>query len=96
MAAGHESVLIEQIIGLRDELRLSDERAAQRTRDLDRVLEAEANRDVIEQAKGMLMGRSPDLSADEALALLVVASERENMRVREIALRIVGRQVVED
>lgn len=48
-------------------------------------------RAVIEQAKGMLMAQSPGLSADDAFDLLRRASQRENVKLNEIARRIVSR-----
>lgn len=53
--------------------------------------EAMESRAVIEQAKGMLMAQSAGLSADDAFALLVKVSQRENLKVREVARRIVTR-----
>jgi hypothetical protein len=44
--------------------------------------EAIESRAVIDQAKGMLMARSPDLTADEAFDLLKRASQRENVKLR--------------
>jgi len=54
--------------------------------------EAMRSRAVIEQAKGILMARSPQLSADDAFDLLRKASQRENVKLREIAQRIVDRR----
>ena len=54
--------------------------------------EAMKSRAVIEQAKGMLMARSETLTPDDAFDLLRKASQRENMKLREIAQRIVHRQ----
>jgi transcriptional regulator with GAF, ATPase, and Fis domain len=54
--------------------------------------EAMASRAVIEQAKGMIMARSPKVSADEAFELLRKASQRENVKLRVLAQRIVDRQ----
>lgn len=56
------------------------------------LTEAMRSRAVIEQAKGMLMARSPDLAADDAFDLLRRASQRENVKLREIAQRIVDRR----
>jgi GAF domain-containing protein len=53
------------------------------------MTEAVSNRAVIEQAKGMLMARSPGLDADGAFEMLRRASQRENVKLREIARRIV-------
>jgi len=50
------------------------------------------SRAVIEQAKGMLMAQAPNLSADDAFDLLVRASQRENIKLRDIAQRIVERR----
>ena len=55
------------------------------------LTEAVKTRAVIEQAKGMLMARSPRLTADEAFDLLRKASQRENVKLRLIAQRIVER-----
>lgn len=54
--------------------------------------EAMRSRAVIEQAKGILMARSSQLSAEEAFGLLRQASQRENVKLREIAERIVERR----
>lgn len=53
--------------------------------------EAMKSRAIIEQAKGMLMARSPDMTSDQAFDLLAKASQRENVKLREIAERIVRR-----
>lgn len=54
--------------------------------------EAMRSRAVIEQAKGMLMARDPAVTADEAFDLLRRASQRENVKLRLIAQRIVDRR----
>jgi GAF domain-containing protein len=54
--------------------------------------EAMKSRAVIEQAKGMLMARSEMLTPDDAFDLLRKASQRENVKLRDIAQRIVNRQ----
>ena len=54
--------------------------------------EAMKTRAVIEQAKGMIMARSPGLTADEAFDLLRKASQRENVKLNLIAQRIVDRR----
>ena len=48
------------------------------------------SRAVIEQAKGILMVQS-HLTSEDAFKLLVRASQRENMKLREVARRIVER-----
>src|SRR4051794_15750715 len=55
--------------------------------------EAMKSRAVIEQAKGMLMARAPELTSDGAFDLLRAASQRENVKLREIARRIVERRL---
>ena len=53
--------------------------------------EAMKSRATIEQAKGMLMARSPNLTPDDAFDILRKASQRENRKVRDIAQQIVDR-----
>ena len=67
--------------------------AAQLSEQLSQAMQSRA---VIEQAKGILMARSPQLDADEAFDLLRKASQRENVKLREIAQRIVDRRQSED
>jgi GAF domain-containing protein len=58
----------------------------------EQLSEAMKSRAVIEQAKGMLMAQSPQLTADAAFDLLRRASQRENLKLRDIAQRIVDRR----
>ena len=58
------------------------------------LTEAMQSRAVIEQAKGMLMAKSPQLSPDDAFDLLRRASQRENVKLRDIAQRIVDRRPI--
>lgn len=60
----------------------------------EQLAEAMRSRAVIEQAKGMLMAQSPDLTAEGAFDLLRRASQRENVKLREIAQRIVERRAL--
>ena len=55
------------------------------------LTEALESRAVIEQAKGVLMAGSRDLTPDQAFGLLRQASQRENVKLRDIAQRIVDR-----
>lgn len=64
------------------------ESAAEAAEQLRRAMESRA---VIEQAKGILMGRS-NCSADEAFDMLVRASQRSNRKLRDIAQEIVDRR----
>ena len=54
----------------------------------DGLRQAMATRAVIEQAKGKLMASS-GATADEAFQMLVSASQRENVKLRDVARRIV-------
>jgi GAF domain-containing protein len=58
----------------------------------EQLSQAMQSRAVIEQAKGILMARTSDLTADEAFDLLRKASQRENVKLRDIAQRIVDRR----
>jgi GAF domain-containing protein len=58
----------------------------------EQLTQAMKSRAVIEQAKGMLMGQSPQLTPDDAFDLLRRASQRENVKLRDIAQRIVDRK----
>ena len=60
-----------------------------------RLNESMDHRAIIEQAKGILMA-AQHCSADEAFDLLVAASQRENIKVREIARRLVDRATTPD
>jgi GAF domain-containing protein len=63
--------------------------AAQLSEQLSQAMQSRA---VIEQAKGILMARSPHFSADDAFDVLRKASQRENVKLRDIAQRIVDRR----
>ena len=67
--------------------------AAQLSEQLNQAMQSRA---VIEQAKGILMARSPQLNADEAFDVLRKASQRENGKLRDIAQRIVDRRRSDD
>jgi GAF domain-containing protein len=56
------------------------------------LAEAMKHRAVIEQAKGLLMG-AEGVDEDEAFRILVRASQRENLKLRAIAQRIVNEAV---
>ena len=58
----------------------------------EQLTEAMRSRAVIEQAKGILMARSPELGPDDAFDVLRRASQRENLKLRHIAQRIVDRK----
>jgi len=56
--------------------------------------EAMKSRAVIEQAKGMLMAHERRLSPEDAFEVLKKASQRENVRLRDIAYRMVDRRPI--
>lgn len=58
----------------------------------DQLAQAMQSRAVIEQAKGILMARSPEMSAEDAFDLLRKASQQENVKLRDIAQRLVDRR----
>jgi GAF domain-containing protein len=58
----------------------------------EHLTEAMRSRAVIEQAKGMLMARSEHLAADDAFDILRKISQRENVKLRDIALQVVERR----
>jgi transcriptional regulator with GAF, ATPase, and Fis domain len=58
----------------------------------EQLSQAMASRALIEQAKGMVMASSPGIGPDEAFAILRQASQRENVKLREVARRIVDRR----
>ena len=55
--------------------------------EVEHLRRALISRDVIGQAKGILMERFK-VTADEAFALLVRASQRDNVRVAELSARL--------
>jgi AmiR/NasT family two-component response regulator len=59
-------------------------RAAQLEVEIEHLRRAVASRDVIGQAKGILMERYK-VTADEAFALLVHASQHQNVRVADLS-----------
>jgi AmiR/NasT family two-component response regulator len=61
-------------------------------REIAELKRALASRDVIGMAKGVLIAQS-HLTPDDAFAVLVRASQRENVKVREVAERIVSGEV---
>jgi GAF domain-containing protein len=58
----------------------------------EHLSQAMQTRAVIEQAKGMLMARDPELGAEGAFEMLRAASQREHVKLRDIAQRIVDRR----
>ena len=58
-------------------------------RTVEQLQEATAHRAVIEQAKGMLMGRH-GIDADHAFALLSAMSQRENKKLRVLAAELMA------
>jgi len=54
--------------------------------------EAMRTRGVIEQAKGIVMGQMPELGPEDAFLALRALSQKENVKLREIARRVVERR----
>ncbi|CAN5663079.1 GAF and ANTAR domain-containing protein [soil metagenome] len=70
---------------------LSNSRAYWGAHELSQQLsDALGSRAVIEQAKGILMARDPTIDADAAFELLRSASQRENIKLRDVAERVVA------
>jgi GAF domain-containing protein len=92
-AFDQEAVALAEIIGGHASLATQVATALHSRADLARQLrEAMASRATIEQAKGILMAADRSLDADGAFELLRTASQRENVKLRDIALRLVERR----
>jgi AmiR/NasT family two-component response regulator len=76
-----------RIEALEAEALLRDARIAELAREVDGLLAAREHAAVIEQAKGVIMSTT-HCSADAAFAVLVAASQRENVKLFTIAQRI--------
>ena len=74
--------------GLRQRLAQVDESLQDARSQVDQLTQAIETRDVISTAKGLLMAKEKMSSAD-AFEVLRRASQRENIRVRDIAERMV-------
>jgi GAF domain-containing protein len=84
------SVAVARNVAVQAATTLHNLRVYDASRTLARQLEqAMESRAVIEQAKGVLMAQR-DCSADEAFDMLKRASQRENVKLREVAQRIVS------
>lgn len=70
---------------------VSEARIAELVAEVEGLHRQMEHRSVIEQAKGVLMS-SMHIGADAAFAVLVAASQRENVKLRDIAARIAGAQ----
>jgi AmiR/NasT family two-component response regulator len=81
----------EKIDILTAEALAADEEIARLAAEVDDVHKAMEHRADIEQAKGVIM-HSMGCSAHAAFAVLVAASQRENVRLRDVAARIVASQ----
>ena len=89
-AFGEEDLETGELFASQAAIVLANAQAYWDARELSQGLgEAMKHRAVIEQAKGILMGAQGSLE-DEAFELLVNASQRENVKLREIAQRLVN------
>lgn len=68
-----------------------DERIAELVAEVDHLHAAMEHRSVIEQAKGIIMS-TMHCGEDAAFAVLVAASQRENVKLRDVAARMVAAQ----
>lgn len=90
-AFGEDDAAVAEALGAQAAVVLANASAYWRAYELSEQLnEAMQSRATIEQAKGILMGQS-GVGPDEAFELLRKASQRENLKLREIAERIVQR-----
>lgn len=86
---GAEDERVGQAFGRQAAIALANAQAYQRTRDLvDQLSEALQSRDVIGQAKGILMVKE-GLAADAAFERLRTMSQSGNVKLREVAQQIV-------
>ena len=85
----------ERIAALEAEAILRDGRIAELVREVEGLRAAMEHRAVIEQAKGVLM-HSMGCSAEAAFAVLVAASQRENVKLRDLAARIADSQAKDE
>jgi AmiR/NasT family two-component response regulator len=76
---------------LEAEALVRDARIAELVDEVDHLLAAREHAAVIEQAKGIIMSTNR-CSADAAFAVLVAASQRENVKLFKVAQRIVNAQ----
>jgi AmiR/NasT family two-component response regulator len=81
----------ERMDRLEAELLTSDARIAALVAEVESLHKAMEHRSVIEQAKGVLMS-SMQIGPDAAFAVLVAASQRENVKLRDVAARIATAQ----
>jgi len=81
----------ERIAALEAVVLLRDERIADLVAEVDRLVKGREHAALIEQAKGVIMSTT-HCSADAAFAVLVAASQRENVKLHAIAARIAAAQ----
>ena len=81
----------ERIGELEAEALLRDARIAELISEIDHLKRSYEHAAAIEQAKGVLM-HSMGIGPDTAFAVLVAASQRENIKLRDVAARIAAAQ----
>jgi AmiR/NasT family two-component response regulator len=82
---------VATVESLRAEALVAEARIAELAAEVEHLHTAMKSRADIEQAKGVLM-HSMGIGPDAAFAMLVAASMRENVKVRDIAARIAAAQ----
>jgi len=80
----------EEILALADQHNIDTENLAQLSSEVDQLKSALKTRDLIGQAKGVIIA-TMGCSADEAFALLVTQSQHEQRRVSDIAAEITAK-----
>ena len=80
----------EEILALADQHNVDTENLAQLSSEVDQLKSALKTRDLIGQAKGVIIA-TMGCSADEAFALLVTQSQHEQRRVSDIAAEITAK-----
>lgn len=81
----------DRLAVLEAEKLVTDEQIAQLVSEVEGLKAAREHAASIEQAKGVLM-HSMGIGPDAAFAVLVAASQRENVKLRDIAARIAESQ----
>ncbi|MFL6206634.1 MAG: ANTAR domain-containing protein [Acidimicrobiales bacterium] len=93
MEGGVQDTNSERADEMEGEALLRDARIAELVREVEVLKGAMQHSSVIEQAKGVLM-HSMQCGPDAAFAVLVAASQRENVKLRVVAARIAAAQDV--
>lgn len=91
MAEDERETDVDHIVRLEAEAVVRDAEILALAEEVEGLQRAMEHRSVIEQAKGVLMSQMR-IGPDAAFAVLVAASQRENVKVRDVAARIARAQ----